>query len=80
MPLFKVERSLLLCLISYKFVSVSKVIDEARDPRSRHSLNFLPFDVNTMESSPDSLKKVINFARATGDLQTLSDVDSNLLL
>lgn len=40
-----------------KFVSVSEVIDEVRDPRARHSLNLLPFDVNTMEPSGDSLKK-----------------------
>lgn len=32
-----------------------------------------------MEPSPESLKKVINFARATGDLQTLSDVDLKLI-
>lgn len=45
--------------MSDKFVSVAEVIDEVRDPRSRHSLNLLPFDVNTMEPSPDSLKKGI---------------------
>ncbi|KAK1353338.1 putative Nin one binding (NOB1) Zn-ribbon, ribonuclease, PIN domain-containing protein [Heracleum sosnowskyi] len=62
-----------------KFVSVSEVIDEVRDPRARHSLSLLPFDVNTMEPSSDSLKKVISFARETGDLQTLSDVDLKLI-
>lgn len=62
-----------------KFVSVSEVIDEVRDPVSRHNLNFVPFTVDTMEPSPESLKKVVNFARATGDLQTLSDVDIKLI-
>ncbi|KAD6453511.1 hypothetical protein R6Q59_015382 [Mikania micrantha] len=62
-----------------KFVSVSDVIQEVRDPTSRHRLNFLPFTVETMEPSPESLKKVISFARATGDLQTLSDVDLKLI-
>lgn len=62
-----------------KFVSVSEVIHEIRDPMSRHSLNFLPFSVDTMDPSPESLKKVISFARATGDLQTLSDVDLKLI-
>ncbi|CAH9102355.1 unnamed protein product [Cuscuta epithymum] len=62
-----------------RFVSVPEVLCEIRDPTSRHSLNFLPFTVDTMEPSPDSLKKVISFARATGDLQTLSDVDLKLL-
>lgn len=40
-----------------KFVSVSDVIQEVRDPTSRHRLNFLPFTVDTMEPSPESLKK-----------------------
>ncbi|CAL5442477.1 unnamed protein product [Camellia sinensis] len=62
-----------------KFVSVSEVIDEVRDPLSRHRLNFVPFTVDTIDPSPDSLKKVISFARATGDLQTLSDVDLKLI-
>ncbi|KAI3468756.1 hypothetical protein Pfo_025419 [Paulownia fortunei] len=62
-----------------RFVSVAEVIGEIRDPTSRHSLNFLPFTVDTLEPSPDALKKVINFAKATGDLQTLSDVDLKLI-
>lgn len=40
-----------------QFVSVSEVISEVRDPTSRHSLNFLPFSVETLEPSPDALKK-----------------------
>ncbi|XP_071730725.1 RNA-binding NOB1-like protein [Rutidosis leptorrhynchoides] len=62
-----------------KFVSVTDVIREIRDPTSRHRLNFLPFTVDTMEPSTESLKKVISFAKATGDLQTLSDVDLKLI-
>ncbi|KAM0069904.1 putative RNA-binding protein NOB1 [Helianthus debilis subsp. tardiflorus] len=62
-----------------KFVSVSEVIQEIRDPTSRHRLNFMPFVIDTMEPSPESLKKVISFAKATGDLQTLSDVDLKLI-
>ncbi|GFY97332.1 RNA-binding NOB1-like protein [Actinidia rufa] len=64
---------------SDKFISVSEVIDEVRDPTSRHRLNFLPFTVETSDPSPEALKKVISFARATGDLQTLSDVDLKLI-
>ncbi|XP_071687026.1 RNA-binding NOB1-like protein [Rutidosis leptorrhynchoides] len=62
-----------------KFVSVTDVIREIRDPTSRHRLNFLPFTVDNMEPSPESLDKVISFAKATGDLQTLSDVDLKLI-
>ncbi|KAJ0974251.1 hypothetical protein J5N97_016216 [Dioscorea zingiberensis] len=32
-----------------------------------------------MESVPESIKKVVKFARETGDLQTLSDVDLKLI-
>ncbi|XP_041994514.1 RNA-binding NOB1-like protein [Salvia splendens] len=62
-----------------RFVSVAEVITEIRDPASRHALHFLPFTVDTLEPSPDALKKVASFARATGDLQTLSDVDLKLI-
>ncbi|KAK6935371.1 Nin one binding (NOB1) Zn-ribbon-like [Dillenia turbinata] len=68
-------------LYSYadKFVSVPEVMDEVRDSVSRHKLSFVPFSIDTTEPSPDALKKVISFARATGDLQTLSDVDLKLI-
>ncbi|RWR74916.1 Nin one binding NOB1 Zn-ribbon-like protein [Cinnamomum micranthum f. kanehirae] len=68
-------------LMSYadKLVSVKEVLEEVRDPVSRHRLAFMPFSVDAMEPSPDALKKVISFARATGDLQTLSDVDLKLI-
>lgn len=68
-------------LVSFadKFVSISEVISEIRDPTSRHRLSLFPFSVDTLEPSPEALKKVISFARATGDLQTLSDVDIKLI-
>ncbi|XP_039114876.1 20S-pre-rRNA D-site endonuclease nob1 [Dioscorea cayenensis subsp. rotundata] len=61
------------------FVSVREVLDEVRDPVSRQRLAFLPFHVDIMEPSPESIKKVVKFARETGDLQTLSDVDLKLI-
>ncbi|KAJ0974248.1 hypothetical protein J5N97_016213 [Dioscorea zingiberensis] len=61
------------------FVSVREVVDEVRDPVSRQRLAFLPFHVEIMEPSPESIKKVVKFARETGDLQTLSDVDLKLI-
>ncbi|XWS38379.1 hypothetical protein CRYUN_Cryun19dG0126200 [Craigia yunnanensis] len=62
-----------------KFVTVPEVLAEIRDPVSRHRLAFVPFSIDSMEPSPDALNKVIKFARATGDLQTLSDVDLKLI-
>ncbi|XP_045823223.1 RNA-binding NOB1-like protein [Trifolium pratense] len=65
--------------IADKFVSVPEVMEEIRDPVSRHKLSFLPFTIQTMEPTPESINKVIKFARITGDLQTLSDVDIKLM-
>ncbi|KAL0905116.1 hypothetical protein M5K25_027294 [Dendrobium thyrsiflorum] len=62
-----------------KFVSVREVVEEVRDPVSRQRLAHLPFFVETMEPSPDAIKKVVKFARETGDLHTLSDVDLKLI-
>ncbi|CAH2080162.1 unnamed protein product [Thlaspi arvense] len=62
-----------------KFVTVPEVLSEIRDPASRRRLAFIPFTIETMEPSPESLSKVGKFARATGDLQTLSDVDLKLI-
>ncbi|KAG5058559.1 hypothetical protein AAZX31_05G192500 [Glycine max] len=62
-----------------KFISIPEVMEEIRDPVSRHKLSFLPFTIQTMEPSPESINKVVKFARATGDLQTLSDVDIKLI-
>ncbi|KAJ9147906.1 hypothetical protein P3X46_030020 [Hevea brasiliensis] len=62
-----------------KFVTVPEVLAEIRDPVSRHRLSFVPFTIDSMEPTPEDLNKVIKFARATGDLQTLSDVDLKLI-
>ncbi|XP_025656126.2 RNA-binding NOB1-like protein isoform X3 [Arachis hypogaea] len=62
-----------------KFVSVPEVMEEIRDPVSRHKLSFLPFTIDTMEPTPEAINKVVKFARATGDLQTLSDIDLKLI-
>ncbi|KMZ73275.1 putative RNA-binding protein nob1 [Zostera marina] len=62
-----------------KFVTVSEVIDEVRDPVSRQRLAFLPLHIDTMDPSPQAIKKVVKFARETGDLQTLSEVDLRVI-
>ncbi|KAJ0255170.1 RNA-binding NOB1-like protein [Hirschfeldia incana] len=62
-----------------KFVTVPEVLSEIRDSDSRRRLELIPFTIETMEPSPESLSKVIKFAKATGDLHTLSDVDLKLI-
>ncbi|XAR70309.1 hypothetical protein NMG60_11027119 [Bertholletia excelsa] len=61
------------------FMPVTEVMNEIRDPGSRYRLSFVPFTVEAREPTTEALKKVISFARATGDLQTLSDVDLKLV-
>ncbi|KAJ0260658.1 RNA-binding NOB1-like protein [Hirschfeldia incana] len=74
-----IDGSQSLTNIADKFVTVPEVLSEIRDPDSRRRLEFIPFVIETMEPSPESLSKVIKFAKATGDLQTLSDVDVKLI-
>uniref|UniRef100_A0A2P2K0X9 RNA-binding protein nob1 n=1 Tax=Rhizophora mucronata TaxID=61149 RepID=A0A2P2K0X9_RHIMU len=62
-----------------KFVTVPEVLAEIRDPVSRHRLAIIPFTIDSMEPTSEALNKVIKFARATGDLQTLSAVDLKLI-
>jgi RNA-binding protein NOB1 len=45
--------------IADKFVSVPEVMEEIRDPVSRHKLSFLPFTIQTMEPTPESINKGI---------------------
>ena len=40
-----------------KFVSVPEVLDEVRDPVSRHRLAFVPFTLESMDPSPEALNK-----------------------
>lgn len=40
-----------------KFVSVREVLNEVRDPASRHQLSFSPLPIETMEPSPEFIKK-----------------------
>ncbi|KAJ3685794.1 hypothetical protein LUZ61_014958 [Rhynchospora tenuis] len=65
--------------VADRYVSVREVLDEVRDPTSRRRVAFLPFDIETIEPSPEFIKKVVKFAKETGDLQTLSDVDIKLI-
>ena len=62
-----------------KVVTVKEFLDEIKDPFSHHRMAFMPFPLHPMEPFEEALKKIISFSRATGDLQSLSDVDIKLL-
>ncbi|KAG2273601.1 hypothetical protein Bca52824_056156 [Brassica carinata] len=63
--------------LAENFVTVPEVLSEIRD--AQHRLKFISFTIETMEPSPESLSRFIKFAKAIGDLHTLSDVDLKLI-
>ncbi|KAJ7538737.1 hypothetical protein O6H91_11G061900 [Diphasiastrum complanatum] len=60
-------------------VTVTEVLEEVRDPRARAHLASLPFDIKCVEPEEEAIQKVIQFARATGDIQSLSKVDIKVI-
>ncbi|CAI5513306.1 unnamed protein product [Closterium sp. Naga37s-1] len=69
-----------------EIVTVREVLAEVRDRTARQQLSVLPFDIKCREPSEEAIKegtlrriRVLRFARATGDVGTLSAVDSKLL-
>ncbi|XP_062217947.1 RNA-binding NOB1-like protein [Phragmites australis] len=62
-----------------RLVTVPEALEEVRDAAARRRLALLPTPVETVEPAPEFVKKVTKFARETGDLQTLSDVDIKII-
>ncbi|KAL6629710.1 hypothetical protein ACP70R_029475 [Stipagrostis hirtigluma subsp. patula] len=62
-----------------RLVTVPEALEEVRDAAARRRLALLPTPVETVEPAPEFVKKVTRFARETGDLQTLSDVDIKII-
>lgn len=55
--------------------TVPEVISEIKDVATRERLSKLPFTFATRSPTPEALRMVINFAKATGDYGTLSLTD-----
>ncbi|KAL3684673.1 hypothetical protein R1sor_002695 [Riccia sorocarpa] len=62
-----------------QYFTVREVLAEVRDPASRFYLGTLPVEIKCLEPSEDALTKVVQFARATGDVHSLSEVDIKLI-
>ena len=60
-------------------VSTSEVLNELRDPKTREAVKNLPFEVETKTVSKKTLELVKEFARKTGDIGSLSDVDLGII-
>ncbi|GAB4823751.1 hypothetical protein N2152v2_010797 [Parachlorella kessleri] len=73
------EHLLSLMRFNEKVVTVPEVLKEVRDKQSRQTLQSLPYTIHTQEPAEESVKAVLRFARATGDVHALSAVDVRLL-
>jgi RNA-binding protein NOB1 len=61
------------------YYTVPAVLQEIRDAKARQHLQQLPFELKTREASPEGIAAVVDFSRQTGDYQSLSSVDLQVL-
>lgn len=64
---------------SHRLMTTDSVIDELRDEKTREIVESLPFEIKRADADEKSLNFVKEFARKTGDLASLSEVDLELL-
>eukprot|EP01128_Nolandella_sp_AFSM9_P010625 TRINITY_DN7381_c0_g1_i1.p1 TRINITY_DN7381_c0_g1~~TRINITY_DN7381_c0_g1_i1.p1 ORF type:complete len:361 (+),score=80.40 TRINITY_DN7381_c0_g1_i1:103-1083(+) len=60
-------------------VTVPEVLKEVRDSKARHFLASLPNEITAISPSAESLKRVCDFARLTGDFSSLSITDLKVI-
>lgn len=72
-------QGLLSLAASHLLVTTPDVLNELRDAKTRDMLEAFPFPIQEMECDKKSLAIVKEFARKTGDLASLSDVDMELI-
>jgi RNA-binding protein NOB1 len=61
------------------FYTVPAVLQEIRDAKARQHLETLPFTLTPREASREGMQAVLDFARQTGDYNSLSSVDIQVL-
>ncbi len=61
------------------YFTVPAVLDEIRDKKARGHLDSLPFKLQIRQPTSDGIAKVSDFSRLTGDYQSLSRVDMQIL-
>ena len=64
---------------SQNLVTMREVIDEIRDKDARQRVRNLPFELQFLEPDTESIQKVTEFAKKTGDYASLSAVDIKVL-
>ncbi|KAG0240792.1 Nin1 binding protein [Actinomortierella wolfii] len=65
--------------LAEKFYTIPEVLNEIRDRQARQDLALLPFDIEVINPTEDSVRAVATFARKTGDLAVLSATDLRVL-
>ena len=60
-------------------ISTVEVLDELRDSKTRDKISNLPFEIETRSVGKKSLEFVKEFARKSGDIGSLSDVDLGIV-
>ncbi|KAF9156956.1 Nin1 binding protein [Actinomortierella ambigua] len=65
--------------LAEKFFTIPEVLNEIRDRQARQDLALLPFDIEVINPTEDSVRAVAAFARKTGDLAVLSATDLRVL-
>ena len=61
------------------YYTIPAVLTEIRDAKARQHMETLPFEIKTREPTPEGMQAVIDFSRQTGDYQSLSSVDLQVL-
>jgi RNA-binding protein NOB1 len=64
---------------AHAFYTVPGVLQEIRDAKARQHLDLLPFELQTRTPSNEGVQAVVQFAKKTGDYQSLSSVDVQVL-
>ncbi len=77
-PLFDAS-SVLPASLTENFYTVPEVVAEVKDASSRENMSRLPFEVKIRTPSSEALSLVREFAKATGDLATLSSTDIKVI-
>src|SRR5262245_39260049 len=62
-----------------ELVTIQEVIEEVRDSASKDALNALPLELKILAPRQHLLHTVIEFAKKTGDISVLSDVDLKVI-
>ena len=78
-PLIKLCQSELRALKADSYCTVQGVVDEIRDKDSRQAFDLWRDSIDIKKPTTEQIKKVVEFAKLTGDYAVLSTVDIQML-